>query len=130
MSIALEIHRVCREVLTEHGGGRLEMVRMAVGELSAIEPDLLDYAWQAVVADGPDAGARLEVTWCPARQHCSTCGEDKSRSEGSWLRICPDCAMPLQVSGGDELDVLEVTILADDDCDNPGTAEVRVGEGS
>ena len=106
MGIALAITRVCREVMAEHGGGRLEVVRMAVGELSAIEPELLEYAWQAVVTDGPDAAARLEVTWCPARQHCASCGEDKARSEGSWLRICPDCGMPLLVCGGDDLDIL------------------------
>ncbi len=128
MGIALEIHRVCREVLAEHGGGRLEVVRMAIGELSAIEPELLGYAWQAVVADGPDADARLDITWCPARQHCSTCNEDKHRSEGSWLRICPDCAMPLEVSGGDELDVLEVTIAANED--GSGTAEAEAMEDS
>lgn len=125
MSIALEIHRVCREVAAEHGGGCLEVVRMAIGELSAIEPDLLEFAWQAVVAEGPDAGSRLEITWCPARQHCSTCGEDKSRSEGSWLRICPDCAMPLAVSGGDELDVLEVTLAAGDEAAGAGAADAE-----
>ena len=123
MSIALEIHRVCREVIAEQGGGRLEVVRMAIGELSAIEPDLLGYAWEAVVADGPDAGARLDVTWCPARQHCSSCNEDKQRSEGSWLRICPDCAMPLEVSGGDELDVLEVTLVADEGSEGSGSTQ-------
>ena len=114
MGIALEIHRVCREIVVENGGGRIDSVHMAVGELAAIEPDLLRFAWDAVVTDGPDAGARLEITWCPARQHCFGCAEDKQRSEGSWLRICPDCGLPVEVSGGDELDVLEVTIVTDD----------------
>jgi hydrogenase nickel incorporation protein HypA/HybF len=129
MGIALEIHRVCREVVAEQGGGRLEVVRMAIGELSAIEPELLEYAWQAVVADTPDAAARLEITWCPARQHCARCGEDKDRSEGSWLRICPDCGLPLAVSGGDELDVVEVTLVAEDPADRSAGRPVHPGEG-
>jgi hypothetical protein len=28
------------------------------------------------------------------------------------MRICPDCGMPLEVSGGDELDVLDLSFEA------------------
>jgi hydrogenase nickel incorporation protein HypA/HybF len=108
MSIALEIQRVCRDAVREHGAGRIESVRVAVGELSAVEPDLLRFAWEAVVADGPHAGSTLEVVWCPATQLCSHCGEVKDRAAGSWLRICPECGRPFEVTGGDELDVLEL----------------------
>lgn len=114
MGIALEIHRVCREVVAEQGGGRIDSVRMAIGELAAVEPDLLTYAWEAVIAGGPDDGARLVVDWHPARQFCTQCDEDKDRSEGSWFKICPDCGQPLAVNGGDELDVLAVTIATDE----------------
>ena len=114
MGIALEIHRVCREVVAEQGGGRIDSVRMAIGELAAVEPDLLTYAWEAVIAGGSDEGARLVVEWHPARQFCSQCDEDKHRSEGSWFKICPDCGQPLAVNGGDELDVLAVTIATDE----------------
>ena len=114
MGIALEIHRVCREVVAEQGGGRIDSVRMAIGELAAVEPDLLTYAWEAVIAGGSDEGARLVVEWHPARQFCAQCDEDKNRSEGSWFKICPDCGQPLAVNGGDELDVLAVTIATDE----------------
>ena len=124
MGIALEVLRVCREVAEANGGGRIERVRMDIGELAAIEPDLLMFAWEAATSDGPDAGATLEVSWHPAVQRCATCGETKSRSEGSWLRICPDCGMPLEVSGGDQLDVIDVTLVSNDDDDQ----EVVAGE--
>jgi hydrogenase nickel incorporation protein HypA/HybF len=115
MGIALEIHRCCREAVREHGEGRIERVRLVVGELAAVEPDLIDFAWQAVTADGPDEGAVLEVLWSPAIQHCGTCNERKDRSEGSWLRLCPDCGQPLTVEGGDELDVLDITYVTDEE---------------
>ncbi len=54
MGIALEVYRTCRETVESHGGGRLERVRLAVGELSAVEPELLVYAWEAVIAETPD----------------------------------------------------------------------------
>ena len=115
MGIALEIHRVCREALGHHGAGRIESVRVAVGELTAVEPELLRFAWEAVVAGGPHAGSELEVVWCPATQRCSRCGGIEGRTAGSWLRICPSCGLPLEVSGGDELDVLELKFTPDDE---------------
>ena len=113
MSIAVEIHRISRAAVDQRGG-QLESVRVAVGELSAIDPQLLRYAWEALTHDGPDEGAELDVEWHPARQFCASCDEDKQRSEGSWLRICPDCGMPVQVEGGRELDVLRVSWRSDD----------------
>jgi len=109
MGIAIEVYRACRETIEQHGGGVLKGARLAVGELSAVEPELLVFAWEAVVCEGSDAGAKLEVVWCPADQRCTNCGEVKERAEGSWLKLCPDCGMPLQVSGGDELDVLDLS---------------------
>jgi hydrogenase nickel incorporation protein HypA/HybF len=117
MGIAIEVYRTCRETIEAHGGGRLQGVRLAVGELSAVEPDLLVSAWEAVVFDSSDASAELEIRWCPALQFCSSCNQAKERSEGSWMRVCPDCGSPLQVSGGDELDVLDLTFEEDGPAD-------------
>ena len=114
LAIAQEIYRASRTAVAGHGPGRLETVTVAVGELSAVEPDLLVFAWQALTQDGPDAGSALQVEWRPARQFCAGCNADKPRSPGSWLRLCPQCGMPLAVSGGDELDVLRVTFLPDE----------------
>jgi hydrogenase nickel incorporation protein HypA/HybF len=115
MGIAIEIYRTCREAVRDHGEGRLRHVRIAVGELSAVEPDLLTFGWEAVIADTADEGAVLEIDFCRADQRCPSCGEAKDRSEGSWMRICPDCGAPLEIRGGDELDVLEVSFEANDE---------------
>jgi Zn finger protein HypA/HybF involved in hydrogenase expression len=127
MGIALEIHRACRDTVDEHGGGVLEKVRLAVGELSAVEPDLLRFAWEALTTDGPDQGSELVIEWRPAHQHCPDCGEGKDRAEGSWLRLCPDCGGPLVVEGGSELDLLEVTFSAPEEgaADDASSAPVE-----
>ncbi len=114
MGIAMNILDSCHAAVARHGGGRLEEVRIALGELSAIEPDLLRFAWEAVVANSPEACCRLEVEWRPARQRCPACGEEKTRSVGTWLRSCPDCGQPLQIEGGDELDILHVSFVSYD----------------
>lgn len=110
IGIATELYRLCQEELTARGGGVLQTVRIAVGELAAVEPELLVYAWQAVVADSSHAAAELQVDWHPARQLCVTCGEIAARQPGSWLRLCPTCELPLSVEGGDELDLLNFTL--------------------
>lgn len=120
MGIAIELYRTCRDTVREHGEGRLRHVKIAVGELAAVEPDLLSFGWEAVIVDTPDEGAELEIEFCRADQRCPSCGEAKDRSEGTWLRICPDCGAPLEVRGGDELDVVEISFETDDDA--PGSS--------
>lgn len=108
LGLAMDIYRTCREAVASHGPGRLEWVKVAIGELAAVEPDLLTFAWQAVTQDGPDAGARLEVEWRAARQYCPGCGGAVERPRGAWLYQCPSCERVLAVEGGTELDVVSV----------------------
>lgn len=109
LSLVTEIYRTARKTVDGYGPHPIEVVRIAVGELAAVEPDLLAFAWEAVTRDTPDAGARLEVDFRPARQTCAGCGVVPERAPGTWLRLCPRCEGPLGIEGGDELDVLNVT---------------------
>jgi hydrogenase nickel insertion protein HypA len=114
MGIAMSVYDSSRKEMEKHSSvGRLHRVRVAVGELSAIDPELLQFAWKAVVEDR-DAECALEVEWRPACQYCPQCDQHKSRPEGGWLVLCPDCEHPLQVKGGYELDLLQVTFDVDE----------------
>jgi len=106
--LAIEAHKIARAAADARRGGPIESVTLVVGELSAVEPELLAFAWEAVVSGTPDAGARLVVEWRRASQHCAACGDIAERAAGSWLRLCPRCGGPLAVTGGDELDVRSV----------------------
>jgi hydrogenase nickel incorporation protein HypA/HybF len=107
LGIASAIHRRCQASMRDAGRARLERVRVRVGELSAVEPDLLRFAWEAVVAGGRDAGATIEIEWCPARQRCGACGTDVARAAGAWHERCPRCDRALSIEGGQELDLVE-----------------------
>ena len=109
LSLVTEVYRTARRAVESNGGGRIEVVRIAVGELAAVEPDLLPVAGEAGTRDTPDATARLEVDFRPARQTCAACGDVPERAAGTWLRLCPRCRGPLAIEGGDDLDVLTVT---------------------
>ncbi len=111
LSLATEIYRLCRSRIPEGRAARLERAKVAVGELSAVEPDLLRFAWEAVTADGPDSGTILEIEWHAATQVCDGCGEVPTRTPGSWLSLCPLCAQPMRIQGGQELDVIEFSYV-------------------
>lgn len=114
LSIAAEILRITRASARERKAGRVEEVIIAVGDLSSLEPDLLVYAWEALTSRGPEDGARLLVQWRPARQRCPICGQEKTRSSGSWLRVCPDCGSFLMIDGGADLEILEIACAGDE----------------
>ncbi len=82
MGLAVEIRRLAREAVAGRGPGRIEIVRVAVGELSAVEPDLLEFAWEAAVAGTEDATSRLEVDFRPARQTCAGLRRDRGPRAG------------------------------------------------
>ncbi len=105
MGLALEILKATRQAATGREVGNLEQVQVVVGELSAVEPDLLVYAWEAATAGTREEGSSLVVQWEAARQTCAACGVVKERAPGTWLRLCPHCDLPLQVVGGEELTV-------------------------
>ncbi len=128
LGIASETYRLCRERLDPAQGLRLVRVRVAVGELTAVEPELLRYAWTAVTEGGPDAGCELLVEWCPARQVCATCGEVPGRAPGSWLRLCPGCGGALRVTGGEELDLLRLEAEPAAPTPNPPAAPAAAEE--
>jgi Zn finger protein HypA/HybF involved in hydrogenase expression len=59
------------------------------------------------------------VEWCPAVQECATCGEVKQRVDRSWLPLCPDCGEVLKVTGGMDLEVVELTYETEDSGGKP-----------
>ncbi len=107
LSIAEALLGLCRD--RTPAGERLVRVAVAVGELASLEPDLLRFAWQAVVAGTPHVAAVLDVEFCAAEQRCPRCGPIGERQPGTWLRLCPHCGSPLHVRGGDQLDLVRVT---------------------
>lgn len=114
MGVAVEVLRIARAAVADRGPGRVTAVRLAVGDLAAVEPELLAYAWEAVVAGSPEEGSTLEIDWRRARQVCGACGDVPGRAPGTWLRLCPRCGGILTVTGGDDLDVLSVAFEEDE----------------
>ncbi|NQU50444.1 MAG: hydrogenase maturation nickel metallochaperone HypA [Planctomycetes bacterium] len=105
--IALEVFRSALESARAEAGQqvRLKSIRVSIGDRSAVDPNLLEHAWQSIVIGTRHDGAELKVKWCPSRRYCPRCHKTKDSSLGSWLPICPDCGDAIEIDGGLELDL-------------------------
>jgi len=86
-----------------HGASTVGRIRIALGELSGVDPELLASAYEVFRERSICAGAGMEIRAVPAVWECSSCRRPLARGER--LR-CPDCQSPARLASGDEI-VLE-----------------------
>ena len=96
-----------------HGAGAVHRVRVRLGTLSGVDPELLAAAYDLARAGGVCAGAALEVVPVAARWRCPRCAEDLP--SGARL-ACAACGTPARLAEGDEivLDRIEMEVLDDE----------------
>ena len=88
------------EEAAAHRALAVHRVRVRIGELSGVEPELLESAFEIVRAGTICAGAVLEVERVPARWECSAC----HRPLGAGERLqCAGCGTPAALVSGGEI---------------------------
>jgi hydrogenase nickel incorporation protein HypA/HybF len=75
-------------------------IRVALGELSGVDPELLASAYELFRERTVCHGADMEIRSVPARWQCSSCGRPFLKGEA--LR-CPACEVPARLTCGDEI---------------------------
>ena len=83
-----------------HGASRVHRVRIAIGELSGVEVDLLRTAYDTIRCHTCCQDAHLEVRRVNARWACAKCDTEIPR--GHPLR-CPECGGRARLVSGDEI---------------------------
>jgi hydrogenase nickel incorporation protein HypA/HybF len=83
-----------------HGALAIHRVRVRIGELSGVEPGLLESAFEIARAGTACAGAALELERVAARWVCSACRQPLDA--GGPLR-CSACGAPAALAAGDEI---------------------------
>lgn len=84
----------------EHRAQAVHGIRVRIGELAGVEPDLLASAFDLCRARTLCAEAELEVVPSPATWCCPEC--ERPIERGAVLR-CPSCDLPARMLGGDEI---------------------------
>jgi hydrogenase nickel incorporation protein HypA/HybF len=89
--------------------GRLRVVHLRIGQLTAVIPEHLRFMWEMVVKESPFEGVTLDIEEVPVRVRCRDCGHEEDLDRVNFF--CSSCdASDLEILGGRELliDAVEV----------------------
>ena len=89
-------------VINQHQASSAALIRVRIGPLAGVVPELLASAFPLAAAGSRMEHAQLEFSHAPIKVHCQTCGAD---TEAAMNRlICGDCGdWHTQILSGDEL---------------------------
>jgi hydrogenase nickel incorporation protein HypA/HybF len=109
MTLAQNVVQIVEDAARRNGATRVAVVHVEIGGLSHVEPEALEFAFEAVARGGLAQGARLDIHRTAGVARCLACGET--------VRLerlgdpCPRCGdYQLQVTGGDEMRVRDIEI--------------------
>lgn len=119
LSLVAGLFDTLEETAREHRAGKITLVRLKIGKLSGIVPDLLESAFD-VYKKGTIAGeARLEIEEVPVRVRCRECGGERLDAEGDFS--CLACGgRNVEILEGRELVVERIELETDDPEPGPG----------
>jgi hydrogenase nickel incorporation protein HypA/HybF len=105
-------------------GERVKRVRLRVGRLQGVVPEVMDQAWE-IVSEGTDAaGSKVELVDVAVRIRCRACGQDTEAPETPFS--CAQCGSPdVEILSGEELVVEEVELIAGEVRRNPALVASR-----
>ncbi len=125
LSVAKDLIAMIIDVAKKNDATRVTSVTVEIGALSGIEPDALEFAFEAVSRDTMLEGCAFEMELTPLTVLCPKCAW---RGEVDKLYpICGDCGnAQVEVIGGRELRLLSLDVDDDDDLDdkNGGGSDV------
>ena len=95
-----------------HHQTRVLDVYVQVGQLRAIEPDVMNFCWQTICQGSIAEGAKLHIETLSAKGYCEDC--EKVFDATDLIFICSDCGgHRVKTQQGHEL-LLERVVMTDD----------------
>lgn len=102
LAVAQALVEQVEAVIDQHGATQAALIRVRIGPLAGVVPDLLASAFPLAAAGSRAAHAELELVAAPITVRCRTCGAE---TEAAMNRlVCGVCGdWHTQVISGDEL---------------------------
>lgn len=120
-SIARSMLGIAERTAREHGGRRVETIRIRVGILRAVVPETLAFALEVLGRGTLAEGAAVQIEEVSARAACPACGGRFELDE--FTLQCPRCGgLGLRVEGGEELRLESIDVR-----DGPDTPQAEGG---
>jgi len=103
MGIANSILEGVAVELRRRPGSRAVKVGVRIGELAGVDPDALNFAFEALTIDTPFAGLKLDVEYVAPRSQCRACGRNFEVRD--YELLCAACgSLNTERISGDELE--------------------------
>jgi hydrogenase nickel incorporation protein HypA/HybF len=107
LGIAQSIFDAIQVEATRHPQARAKKVVVRIGELAAVNPDALKFAFEILTRDRELQSLELEIEICLRRQRCGACGAEFDVA--GYELNCPKCGeQRTQCIGGDQLELAYV----------------------
>ncbi len=105
---------LAEEEALKRGAKRVLRVKVRVGKLSGVEPELLRFAYEALGPERPlFKRASLEIDVVDPEAQCRDCGFRWTPEE--IYEPCPRCGKPFpQILGGDQLELVSIEMEVKD----------------
>jgi hydrogenase nickel incorporation protein HypA/HybF len=111
-SIVVALLQQVTEQARRRGARHVTRVRVRLGELAGVDPDLLDTAFGTFChTDALYAATKLEIASVPRVWACSGCGLPFEDGARLW---CPACDLPARLVSGDEILLDQIEMEIDD----------------
>lgn len=105
LGIAMEIAELACE---RAGGAKITRVVIEVGQLTAVLPDALSFAWDAATEDSVLEGCALEIIQMPGRGRCRACATEQEMTMPFGRCSCGQT--DLELIAGEELKIREMEV--------------------
>ena len=107
LSIAQSLLDMIVDESQRHRLGRVDKVRLRIGELAAVVPESLRFCFDLVSRDTVAGGAVIEIETVAVAARCDKC--DLSFEVKERVFQCPQCGEPVfEMLGGRELEVVNI----------------------
>ena len=109
MSLCQNIAELIEDAARRERFDRVRTVTLEVGRLAAVEPEALEFCFDAAMRGGCAEGARLEIVAADGRAWCLACSREILIARP--LDPCPCCGGgQIQVTGGTQLRIKELEV--------------------
>jgi hydrogenase nickel incorporation protein HypA/HybF len=120
LSIAATVVEDVLGFAAARGLGKVVRVRLAIGELTCVQPEQLKFCYESITHETPLADSQLDIEPVPARVTCSHCGY--AGSPKYWMDSlaeapvptlqCPQCGKSADASQGHECAIKTIQYAA------------------
>ena len=89
LGIISNLFTLIDEVAEEHGLRKVTRIKVKLGQLQQIVPEMLQFAFESVSKGSRSEDAALDVEYVPIKMKCQSCGQEFIVDDH--LYICPEC---------------------------------------